>query len=259
MNLTPILEESLHVYLRTKAYRMVHLLYVAAVAVVAVLVWPSRGLMVFFSTEAVPSAFHVVLILELLLLSGISIYAGMDRVAGNELIRYSEWLGRTPVRVRTLMTGKLTAAVLHTVLLIALSLPFLVISAGPAGIPLRAVFSSLFVLGTATMLCRLVGMLISVVGEDRDAIRIVGSWVFLALLYMGTIRILQPLNPIIAVSRQQNELSPLVSTLDPVSLGSHPALEPVAYMGTLMIGVAALYGFAMARMQKRLGTRSTNA
>jgi len=255
MTIAPILEESFHVYLQTRAYRRLHVFYILGLATVTVLVWPSRGFMDFFSTESVPSAFQVVLILQLLALSAVATYSGMDRVASEEIIRYSEWIGRTPVRLRTLMIGKLTAGSLHTLLLIVLGLPFLVIAAGPAGIPLRALVSGVLVMALVVTLCRTVGMIISVVGEEHDVIRIVGSWVFLALLYLGTIQVLQPLNPIIAVSRQQNELSPLVGTLERVTLAEHPAMEPLLYMLPLIFVALIVYGISLVRVQSRLGKR----
>lgn len=258
MSISPILEESFHVYFRTREYRRLHILYLLGLAVVTFLVWPSRGFMDFFSTDAVPSAFQVVLILQLLVLSAVTMYTGMDRVATGEIIRYSEWIGRTPVSPATLMAGKLIAGGIHTLLLVTLGLPFLVISAGPAGIPLRAVFSSVIVLLLVLALCRTVGMVISVVGEESDVTRIVGSWIFLAILYLGTIQILQPLNPIIAVSRQQDELSPLVSTVEPVPLIEHPALEPAAYTGAFLAIALLAFAVALVRVQKRLRKKSVH-
>ncbi|MEE8441096.1 MAG: hypothetical protein V3S41_05185 [Spirochaetia bacterium] len=255
MTLNPIIEESINLHFRTHQFKVLHGVYIGAMAIVTVLLWPSRGFMEFFSTQTVPAAFEAIAIFQLIALSGISISVGLDRLAGSEIIRYSEWLERTRLPVRKLLVGKLIAAVIHTVVLIAIGSPFLYVSAGPAGIPVRAVISAQWVMFLVAMFCRMVGLFISLVGESREVLRITGSWVFLALLYLGTIQVFQPLNPIIAVVRQQNEASPLVSTVDPVPFSLHPAVPSSAYLLSGIILVVVAFGTAMYRHRSRAAKR----
>jgi hypothetical protein len=251
VTINPIVEESINLQLRTRQFRVLHTLYIGAVALITVILWPSRGFMEFFSTQSVPAAFEAIVIFQLVTLSGISVFVGLDRLAGSEVIRYSEWLEHTRLPVRKLLSGKLAAAAIHTVVLIAIGSPFLFISAGPGGIPLRAVFSAQWIIFLVALFSRMVGMLISLVGETRDVVRIVGSWVFLALFYLGTIQVLQPLNPIIAVVRQQNEASPLVSTVARVPLSLHPALPSSLYLLSGMILVVVVFTWTMYRHRSR--------
>jgi len=258
VRMNPIIEESLNLHFKTHQYKVLHGLYIGGMALVTTILWPTRGFMEFFSTQTVPAAFEVIAILQLVTLSGISISAGLDRLASSEIIRYSEWLERTRLPVRTLFIGKLISAVIHTGVLIAIGSPFLFISAGPGGIPVRAVLSAGWVMFLVALFCRMVGLLISIVGERREVVRIVGSWIFLALFYLGTIQVLQPFNPIIAVVRQQNELSPLVSTVDPVPFSLHPAVPSSAYLlaGMFLAGLAL--GTAMYRHRSRFVKRNAH-
>lgn len=251
MTFNPVIEESINLQFKTHQFRVLHGIYIGIVALVTVTLWPSRGFMEFFSTQTVPAAFEVVAIFQLIVLSGISISVGLDRLAGSEIIRYSEWLERTRLPVRTLLIGKLVSAVIHTVVLIAIGSPFLFISAGPAGIPVRAVLSAQWIMLLVALFCRMVGLFISLVGESREVVRIIGSWVFLALLYLGTIQVFQPLNPIIAVVRQQNEASPLVSTVDPVPFSLHPAVPSSIYLLAGIFLVIVAFGTTMYRHRSR--------
>ena len=52
-------------------------------------------------------------------------------------------------------------------------------------------------------------------------VRVIGAWIFLALLYLATIGSVQALNPIIALVRQHSETSLLVTSLDPPQAPNH--------------------------------------
>lgn len=249
--MNPIVEESARVYLRRKEYGFLHVAYIGALAAVTVLAWPSQGFMEFFRSGTVPAVFQVVTVVELLTLSAIGLYVGQDRLAASTIIRYSEWLERTELPVRTLFAGKLLSAALHTVLLVALGTPFLIIAAGPAGLPVRATLSAQWIILLVALLCRITGMLLCHLGEEHYFVRVVGPWVFLALLYLVTIGVLQTLNPVVALVRQYSEASALVSTVGPVPFLQHPALLPSVYLLGGSVIVAALFALGLARHRGR--------
>ena len=234
--MNPVLDESTRVYLRRKEYAFLHVGYMGVLALVTAAAWPASGYMSFFRLDSVPAVFDVVAIIELLSLSAISLFAGQDRLAASEIIRYSEWLERTRLPVTTLVAGKIVSALLHTVILVVISTPFVIVAAGPAGIPVRAALSSQWIVFMTALLCRTVGLLLSHAGEERYVVRVIGSWLFLALLYLVTIGADSPLNPLIALVRQYGESSPLVTSLDPLPIRNHPALLPTVY---LLVGIAA--------------------
>ncbi len=255
--INPILEESAHLYIRRNEYAILHLAYLGALALVTVVAWPSRGFMEFFRLDTVPAVFEVVAIFELLALSGIGLMAGQDRLAPSQIIRYSEWLERTDLPVRTLLVGKLTAALVHTAILVIIGTPFLIVSAGPAGIPLRAAFASQWIVFVAALFCRIFGLFLSHIGEERYVIRVIGAWVFLAILYLITIGSMQSLNPIIALVRQHSETSQLVTSLDTVPFLQNPALLPTAYLFVGLAMTTAAYGLGLRHHRTRAQRRET--
>ena len=258
MRLNPIVEESLNIYLRTKKFRRLHAIFLGTMTFATIAVWPTRGIMEFFGGGTVPATFEALAVFQLLAISGISLYIGLDRIAGSEIIRYSEWLDRTTVPVRTLIIGKLSSAIMHTIVLMAMASPFLFIAAGPAGIPVRAILSVQWIVLLVAIFCRSVGMLISFLGENRDVVRVVGSWIFLALIFLVTIQLTPPLNPIIAVLRQQNESSLLVSTVESVPFRVHPAVPSSIYLlSGIALAIAGL-GLGMRRHRLRWSHRTSH-
>lgn len=249
--MNPIVEEAAQTYIHRREYGVLHSAYVGALAAVTVLAWPSQSLMEYFRSGSVPAVFEVVTIVELLALSVIGLVVGQDRLAAADVIRYTEWLERTRLPVSTLVSGKLVSALLHTVALVALGTPFVVIAAGPAGIPIRATLSSQWIILLVALFCRIIGMVLSHTGERYYFLRVVGAWVFLALLYLVTIGVLQSANPIVAVVRQYNEVSPLVSTLGPVPVARHPALVPSIYLLSASVIASALFAWSLAHHRKR--------
>ncbi len=237
----PLLEESAAVYVRRREYLWLHLVYVAGLAVLAVVLWPARGFMYFFRTETVPGSFQATIIIHVLAVTGLSLAIGLDRIAESQIIRYSEWLERTAVPIRVLFTGKVVSAVAHTFFLVMAGVPFAVVAAGPAGISLTTVAASEAIVLLAGLLARIAGMLISHVGETRYVVRVIGSWVFLALLFVVTVRAYPPLNPIVAVIAQHSESSPVAG---------NPFLASGAPLAGAVIVLVALFWFSLERHRK---------
>lgn len=206
----PILEEAAEVYIRRREYLIFHLAYAAAIALFTVLLWPTRGFMYFFRTETIPAAFQATVIAHVIIVSGVSLYAGLDRLAENQIIRYSEWLERTHLPVGILFRGKLAAGMVHTIFLVLMAAPFAVVAAGPAGVPLAAVVASEVIVLIVGLISRFAGMIISHLGETRYVLRVVGAWLFVALFFVVTVQAYQPMNPIAAVIAQHEDDSPFM-------------------------------------------------
>lgn len=209
----PVLQEARAVYLHRREYLWLHVGYLAATTLMLLVVWPSRGLMHFFRTQSPPPVYDVMVVYHVITLCLLNIYIGQDRLADSSIIRYSEWLERTSVPIRLLVGGKLIAAALHTLVLTILILPFLVIAASPAGTSLPVVARATLVLLLVSLLCRIVGMLISHWGESNYVIRVVGAWVFIALLFVATIQSAPAINPVVAVVGAERTAVPITAYL----------------------------------------------
>ncbi|MFP4112797.1 MAG: hypothetical protein ACOC2Y_01095 [Spirochaetota bacterium] len=242
----PILEESAEVYLRRREYMWLHISYAAAIALFAVLLWPIQGFMTFFRTETIPSVFQATVIVHLLAVNGISLYVGLDRLADDQIIHYSEWLERTNVPLGVLFRGKIIGGVVHTLFIVAAGFPFVLVASGPAGIPFAAVVASEVIVFIAGLLGRICGMLMSHVGETRYIIRVIGAWLYVAFFYLGTLQIYRPLNPIAAVVMQHAEDSPFMQ-LGRTGVLDNPLVAAGAPMLAVTIVLAAVFRFSLAR------------
>lgn len=246
----PILEEAAQVYLRRREYLIFHLVSLAGAVLMTFALWPSRGFMYFFRTESVPAVFQATVIVHVLAVTGLSLYAGLDRLADAQIIRYSEWLERTALPVGVLARGKILAGFVHTLMLTVVFVPFAVIAAGPAGIPIAAVLASEVIVLLSGIAGRLAGMLISHAGETRYVIRVIGGWIFVAVLFVATIQFYQPLNPIYAVIAQHAEDSPLMRTGTATSLVEHPLFSSGVPLVVTIAALMALYWYSLARHRR---------
>jgi hypothetical protein len=237
----PILEEAGEVFLRRKEYVRVHLVFVAILTAFTVAAWPGQGFMEYFRTETIPMSFQAVAIFRLLISAVFSLYAGLDRLAESQIIKYSEWLERTRLPVRMLATGKLVAATLHALFIEALGFPMVVIAAGPAGVPFRALMACELIVLFTVVVCRFAAMLISHRGETRYFTRVTGGWLFLALLFIATVRISPALNPIMSVLSQYSEDSPLMRPAGSATAVSSPLTAPAIGFTVVAVALASLY------------------
>jgi hypothetical protein len=243
----PILEEAAEVYLRRREYLLFHLSFLVGAAFFTFVLWPSRDFMYFFRTESVPAVFQATLVAHVLGVTGLSLYAGLDRLAEAQIIRHSEWLERTAIPVGVLARGKLLAATVHTTMLTVLAVPFAVIAAGPAGISVRAVVASEAIVLLSGLAGRYAGMLIAHLGETRYVVRVIGGWVFVALLFVATIQLYQPVNPIVAVIAQHAENSPLMQLESRANAATHPLCTSGLPLLAIAMSLAGLYWFSLSR------------
>lgn len=244
----PILEESAVVYLRRREYFLLHTLYLIASAVFVLLVWPTRSYMYFFRTETVPAAFLATAVFHILALAGMNIYVGMDRLANTEIIRYSEWLERTALPVGALATGKLTAGFLHSLFLTLLAAPFLVVAAGPSGVTLETVIVLLPLLFLTAFLCRVAGQIVSHYGQESYFARTIAGWLFVALLFLVSIQVYRPINPIVVVTQQLQALEPGVNAAARQTI---PLWESLVALAVLTGALILIYWYGLKRHRQR--------
>lgn len=247
----PVLEEAAGVYLRQREYAILHIVFAAASAFFLVTLWPSRSVVYFFRTGTIPSAFQAVAITQALAVTGLSLYAGLDRLAESRIIRHSEWLERTAIPIRTLATGKIVSGTLHTIFLTLLGLPIATIAAGPSGIVLEEVFATQLIVLLSGLVGRFAGMLLAHLGETRNAVRAIGVWIVVALLFVATIEIGPPANPVIGVLMQHSDVNP--------SGVSRPLLASSFSLAATALGLAVLYLLSLWRHRQLARRRGKDA
>lgn len=245
----PILEEAAAVYLRRREFVLLHLGWIAGALLFTIFLWPSRGFMYFFRTETIPAVFQATSVAHVLAVSTLSLYLGMERLGEEHIIRYSEWIERTTLPVGVLFRGKLLVALVQTVFLTATLFPFALIAAGPAGAPPAAVLASTTVVLLAGLASRFAGMLVGHLGETRYALRVLGPWLYALLLFVATVQLYRPINPIVAVISQHAEDSPFMRPEASAALLDNPLVASGVPM--LVLALALLVGYRASLFRHR--------
>jgi hypothetical protein len=242
----PVLEESAELYIRSRGFLKLHVGYLVLLALFLVIAWPSRGYMYFFRMETVPLVFLANVVFLIILSGFFSFSAGTDRIGSAGIIRYSEWLERTRVPVRSLVAGKLMAATLHTAFLTALSIPVLVAAAGPSGVPIGVIPGLLLVVFLTALACRIAAMIVSHYGEDSYVVKTIGVWVFAVLFFVLTLRLFRPLNPVVAAVEQIAAGAPgAVAGVEPGGTGA--ATAGVISLSLLTVALAGVFWGVLQR------------
>ncbi len=243
----PLLTEAAAVYLRRRGYVTLHITVALAMALAAVVFWPPHSYLHFFRTGTQPLVLQATLVVQVLLVTCVSLVAGLDRIADDSIVRHSEWLERTALPVAVIARGKVCAAVIHTAFLTLLGLPAVVVAAGPAGTPSTPVFAGQIIVFLSGLAGRTAGMIVAHFGERNYVVRITGGWIYLALLFIATITVYPPLNPIAAVATA------------PAATGFEPMLESAVALAGLTLLLMIAYRVSLSRHRRSAGRQAHDA
>lgn len=230
----PILQESLRIYASSRAYRRAHLLYLGIVSALVLVLWPSAPYIEFFKLSSYPPLYEVAAISVLVLLVAGSMYVGKTSLAREKFVSNSDWLEKTSVPVAMLVAGRGVAGILHGLTLSALAFPFLVVAAGPSGVPIEAVGWTLVVIFVASLATRFCGMWIDAVLERRPILAVLATWAALGLVFVLSIEIFPDMNPIVAITTIAGEPDLSFATF-------HMTLEPLFMRSVLILALSALF------------------
>ncbi len=123
---------------------------------VALIFWPTKDLFTYFKIHSIPLTFLVVFVAALLINAYLGVRSGRGEVHRSDYFTRLALEGViTPEEKNNFFSYGLIAAVLHTLLLLAVVLPFLIISAAISGISLPVFAKSLSVIFTTALVCRL--------------------------------------------------------------------------------------------------------
>lgn len=230
----PILEESLRIYSSSVVYRRAHLLYLAIVSALVLVLWPSAPYIEFFKLSSYPPLYEVSAIAVLVLLVAGSMYVGKTSFAREQFVSNTDWVEKTSISVASLVAGRGVAGVLHALTLSALAFPFLVVAAGPSGVPIEAIGSTLLVVFVASLATRFCGMWIDAWLERRPVLAVLATWVALGLVFVLSIEVFPDMNPIVAITAIAGDPDLSFATF-------HMSLEPLFLRSVLILSLSALF------------------
>ncbi len=238
----PIVAEAISLYVESRPFRSLHGIYVAALAIVVVVAWPGRSPIYFYRGGFVPPVFLTVVIAQTVLTGAFSTLFGLGRPASRRTTGFVGWVEGSPLPTREILFAKHSIGLIHTLVLVAIATPIAVVAAVPAGVPPAAIAASIAAVALTGIVCRSAGLLIGSVGELSYVTLVVGPWVFVAALFIGTIVVYPPLNPIASVSA--------VVSAESANAIAHQILQTVVSVVPLSALIVAVHGRVLARIRK---------
>jgi hypothetical protein len=167
--------------LRTYTY------YLLAMSAIVFLWWPRGILSSSFREGSAPATFAAAALGMFGCLAYLNARLGAEDYPGRDAVGLRDVLTLTPVSVASLVAGKLAVAVLHTLFLLALGMPFLAVTLGVSGVPRAAAAAALAVAGCAALAFRAFGFLLFTLFEQRPALKDV------LLLFCGLVLVFLPM------------------------------------------------------------------
>jgi hypothetical protein len=151
--------------LRTYTY------YLLAMSAIVFFWWPRGTLAASLRAGDAPITFAAAALGMFGCLAYLNARLGAEDYPGRESVGLREVLALAPVSAAGLVAGKLTAAALHTLFLLALGMPFLAAARGVSGVPLEAALEALLVAGCAALAFRSFGLLLYALLEQHPVVK----------------------------------------------------------------------------------------
>jgi hypothetical protein len=213
--------------LRSYAY------YVAILSAITFFWWPRGPLADALRTGHAPQTFTVAAITFLLCLLFVSSRCGLEDFANPESTKVRDIVTLTPVRISSLVLGKLAAGVIHTLVLLLLAMPILIATRAVSGFGFPEMWAAVAAAGASAVALRSLGFLFFVVIDARPTVR------SMVLFFVGLTFVLSPLGFFPAASPVS------VMLPEPAGAGVFGATIP-AYAISAIISVLAAGIFSAA-------------
>jgi len=183
----PIVQEGMQIYFYLNRIRNIYFHYLLILAVILFLVWPGQSFYYYLDFNRHPQSFQIISIATLIILSFYSIRLGAQVYSHEDFHTMAEWLNLSPTTAAALLRGKIVLSFFHTLFLLTLSLPFLLASLSVSGLSLSELCFSLLVVFTASLTCRIIGLLLAAILTDRPFLLELSLMLSLIILYIPPI------------------------------------------------------------------------
>ncbi len=197
----PLLEESIRVYFSDRAITARYIMLTGVLAAVTFIAWPDRHFTYYIETGNKPQCFMIVLYFSLLLLTFLSGGFSIESISKEKLYSFSDWINLTPLSPAKIFSGKLKFAVLHTVFMILLILPFLVLSGSASGILPYKLIIAIAALGLFIFTYRTLGIFLHSLLDKNKLILNLILWLSIIMLIIFTTALLPELSPVSTLQR----------------------------------------------------------
>jgi hypothetical protein len=196
-----------------------YLVYVLVLFFVLLASWPARPTTEYLADTQRPMTFGFVSVTFFLYMTFLSLRFSTTRIAGDRFHSTSDWLTFSPVNRIRIIYGKTAFAIFHTVFLLVLAVPFIVISGAATGISLGHQLIAVSIILCTILTYRLIGVFYSLFLDERPILYTLALWssfLFLGLLTLFIHREMNPFYALFAVFGE--ELVPFAAESAPPSL-----------------------------------------
>jgi len=183
----PIVQEGMQIYFYLNRIRNIYFHYLLILAVILFLVWPGQSFYYYLDFNRHPLSFQIISIATLIILSFYSIRLGAQVYSHEDFHTMAEWLNLTPTTAAALLWGKIVLSFFHTLFLLTLSLPFLLAGLSISGLSISEFYFSLLVVFTASLTCRIIGLLLAAILAERSFLLELSLMLSLIILYIPPI------------------------------------------------------------------------
>ena len=211
--MNPLIEESFTAYFSRWRTIIGYQIYAVLIAAIMLLSWPKDHYLYYVQYEKIPSSFSIVVVAILLCVSFLNTRFGTDRVGRNGIHPLSDWIQYTKIPVGKLLRGELVFFGLHTLFLVAISLPFIFVATAPAGLTWRAVLQSIYIIFSAAFLFRTIAFSLMTALSNYPFILFLSVWTAVGFITLGTVSMIPKINPIhalMSISSSGNQGFPYV-------------------------------------------------
>jgi hypothetical protein len=251
----PFIRESLADSFSQPQILRTYLLYLVILSCLTFFWWPRGPISEFMRSGEVPQTVTATAIGLIVCLAYMNARFGSEDYAGPESTGVRDFVTLTPVAVSTLVLGRLAAAFLHVLLLLALSVPLFLASRGVCGATYAELGLVWLVAGSSALALRSLAFFLFAVFNDMRGIKNTilagfgGLWIFATMLFIPAV-------------------SPLSAILSLRTVGAAPR-DPVLLLGTtipfwsvsVIISFLAVLAFSAATivwlgmLRRRYGAR----
>jgi hypothetical protein len=231
----PLLVEGWKLYFSDQRILRVYRVYLALLGLSLLLCWPKQGMGNFLLAQTPPYTYQLMIVSTFVVCTFLSGRFGLQHYGRYQMHSLSSWLKFTPLHPVRIIGGKVTLALMHSIFLTMLALPFLIVAASPSGVPIEGALTSTLILLICATSYRIIGLFFLAAMEDRPLAAGIVLWAIILTLNLLSLYLFPRANAVLAMIR--------IATQDMRSLPSMKRAVPDA-VGSLtahvILSLAAL-------------------
>ena len=197
----PVLEESIKVHFSDNQTTGKYIIIVGILAVSSFATWPDRNFSYYLGTGNTPEALTIVSLIGFFLLTLLTAGFGIESRGSGKLYTQYDWIKLTPLSIEKIVIGKFKFSFLHSVFLVLMISPFIIIAASASGISFLKILLLLTGLILFIFTYRAIGLFLhSIITKSKLILNMV-LWQFLLLLIALTASVIPEISPVTSIQR----------------------------------------------------------